>query len=80
MKRVYKLLFFDHSKYKIDEYSRIITDNELLDMYFLEKDVQDLIKEYKIDVIVSPANSLGFMDGGIDMYYMQMFPGIQDRV
>lgn len=39
MKRVYKLLFFDHTKDKIDEYSRIITDNELLDMYFLEKDV-----------------------------------------
>lgn len=29
---------------------------------------------------VSPANSLGFMDGGIDAAYMRMFPGVQQRV
>jgi len=29
---------------------------------------------------VSPANSLGFMDGGIDRAYMNMFPGIQQQV
>lgn len=29
---------------------------------------------------VSPANSLGFMDGGVDLEYMRMFPGIQERV
>lgn len=29
---------------------------------------------------VSPANSLGFMDGGIDARYMTMFPDVQTRV
>jgi O-acetyl-ADP-ribose deacetylase (regulator of RNase III) len=29
---------------------------------------------------VSPANSLCFMDGGIDKAYMTLFPGIQERV
>ena len=29
---------------------------------------------------VSPANSLGFMDGGIDYVYMLMFPGIETAV
>lgn len=29
---------------------------------------------------VSPANSLGFMDGGIDARYMQLFPDVQTRV
>ena len=30
--------------------------------------------------LVSPANSFGFMDGGIDWAYSQMFPGIQKKV
>jgi len=29
---------------------------------------------------VSPANSLGFMDGGVDKAYMEMYPTIQKRV
>jgi O-acetyl-ADP-ribose deacetylase (regulator of RNase III) len=31
-------------------------------------------------VYVSPANSLGFMDGGIDAVYTEMFPGVQRAV
>eukprot|EP00873_Tetraselmis_striata_P043815 jgi/Tetstr1/464079/TSEL_008884.t1 len=31
-------------------------------------------------LFVSPANSLGFMDGGIDAAYMEMFDGIEGRV
>lgn len=49
--------------------------------------VQDIIKD-KLEpehferpyYFVSPANSLGFMDGGIDLAYMHMFPDIQKRV
>jgi O-acetyl-ADP-ribose deacetylase (regulator of RNase III) len=29
---------------------------------------------------ISPANSLGFMDGGIDLVYMEMFPGVEQVV
>ena len=31
-------------------------------------------------MFLSPANSLGFMDGGIDAAYMEMFPGVQRAV
>lgn len=79
-KQMYSLLFFDFDKEKIDEYERIIGKKDNIDIEYLHIDVRDLIKEHNIDVIVSPANSLGFMDGGIDIYYMQMFPGIQERV
>lgn len=32
------------------------------------------------DAIVSPANSLGFMRGGIDGFYSQLFPEVEERV
>ena len=39
------------------------------------------ILEVKCDAVVSPANSFGFMDGGIDLRYMHYFSGdIQTRV
>ena len=45
-------------------------------------DVKDLIgtKNSRQRTFVSPGNSLGFMDGGIDQAYMDMFPGIVKRV
>lgn len=37
--------------------------------------------EVKADAIVSPANSFGFMDGGIDAVYTYQFgPGVQQRL
>lgn len=37
--------------------------------------------DVKADAIISPANSFGFMDGGIDAVYMYMFgPGLQTRL
>jgi O-acetyl-ADP-ribose deacetylase (regulator of RNase III) len=36
--------------------------------------------EYKGTAFVSPANSLGFMDGGIDAAYRRMFPGCESVV
>ena len=38
------------------------------------------ILEHDVDAFVSPANSFGFMDGGIDKVYMRYFAGIQDKV
>jgi len=32
------------------------------------------------DCLVSPANSFGIMDGGVDLAISRFFPGIQDRV
>lgn len=42
--------------------------------------VDILLKNNQIDGLVSPANSFGFMDGGIDGVYSRLIPGIQDRV
>jgi O-acetyl-ADP-ribose deacetylase (regulator of RNase III) len=38
------------------------------------------ITEVDADAVVSPANSAGLMDGGIDAVYARWFPGISDRV
>ena len=33
------------------------------------------ITELAVDAVVSPANSFGFMDGGIDLHYSTVFGG-----
>jgi O-acetyl-ADP-ribose deacetylase (regulator of RNase III) len=38
------------------------------------------VTELGVDAVVSPANSFGFMGGGIDGVYAQWLPGIEDRV
>jgi O-acetyl-ADP-ribose deacetylase (regulator of RNase III) len=38
------------------------------------------ITDVDADAVVSPANSLGIMAGGIDGVYARWFPGISDRV
>jgi O-acetyl-ADP-ribose deacetylase (regulator of RNase III) len=38
------------------------------------------ITDVDADAVVSPANSLGIMGGGIDAVYARWFPGIADRV
>jgi O-acetyl-ADP-ribose deacetylase (regulator of RNase III) len=38
------------------------------------------ITDVDADAVVSPANSLGYMGGGIDAVYARWFPGISDRV
>lgn len=78
------LVFFDQDtkagKKLIQGYAEAIGPTRRPNTFFVNMDVKDLIKEYRVDIIVSPANCLGFMDGGIDMVYMQLFPGIQEKV
>ncbi len=39
------------------------------------------ILDLEVDAIVSPANSFGFMDGGLDLFYTLHFgPGVQKRL
>lgn len=78
------LVFFDQDNERghalIEAYQIRISVVARPNTFFVNMDVDDLIRDYQIDVIVSPANCLGFMDGGIDMVYMSLFPGIQERV
>ena len=76
----FNLLFFDISETSINEYKNTIGEVNEIKIQYLHTNVTDLIKSKTIHIIVSPANCLGFMDGGIDMYYMQLFPGIQNTV
>jgi O-acetyl-ADP-ribose deacetylase (regulator of RNase III) len=42
---------------------------------------RESITDLRCDAVVSPANSFGFMDGGIDAFYTRHFgPGVQDRL
>lgn len=62
-------------------------DSELL-LWWLDEfsDVPDVevrrgsIVDLKCDAVVSPANSFGFMNGGVDAAYMQRFPRIEAHV
>lgn len=76
----YNVIFFDISEAHINEYKNTIGDLKQMKIQYIHSNVVDLIESEKIHIIVSPANSLGFMDGGIDIYYMQLFPGIQNIV
>ncbi|HEY2206607.1 MAG TPA: macro domain-containing protein [Pseudonocardia sp.] len=38
------------------------------------------VTDLTVDAVVSPANSFGFMRGGIDGVYARWLPGIEDRV
>jgi len=63
--------------------SDFIKEAERLSKYgitIIKSDVENLINTKKIDAIVSPANSFGFMNGGIDKIYMNLFKDIQKIV
>lgn len=46
----------------------------------IHSSAENLINNIKVDAIVSPANSFGWMNGGIDKVYSQMFNNIQNEV
>lgn len=73
------IIFFDLNNDFVEAYKTTIGEDKQ-SIYFMTTDVQDLVRDYNITVLVSPANCFGFMDGGIDMVYMAMFPGIQNKV
>lgn len=71
-----KILLFDINDELIKEAKRL----EKYDITSIKIDVNNLVKDKKLDFIVSPANSFGYLDGGIDSLYMKLFPGIQSTV
>lgn len=72
--------FFDLDKKLLKEYKKLF--NKLpqhIKVQVLTEPV-DVRTIKDIDVFVSPANSFGVMDGGIDEIYMEMFQGIQEFI
>ncbi|MEW6730680.1 MAG: macro domain-containing protein [Acidobacteriota bacterium] len=58
-----------------DAYERFCGDLDFVEIH------RDSILKVSCDAVVSPANSFGFMDGGIDMVYSHYFGGkVQERL
>ena len=77
-----RFLFFDINEAIIDELKKKFHDNEEdnNDIDFAVGEIQNISRSHHIDAVVSPANSFGFMDGGIDRVYMIMFDDIENTV
>jgi O-acetyl-ADP-ribose deacetylase (regulator of RNase III) len=72
-----KYVFFDIDATLLSTYSNTlydITNVEVIDEPIDVRELED------IDVFVSPANSQGWMNGGIDAAYTQIFPNVQKYV
>lgn len=76
MQNIY--LFFDYDELVVNELKKQFSSEP--NVLFWVGDCRQLIKVEKVDIIVSPANSSGYMDGGIDYYLNKMFPGIEKKV
>jgi hypothetical protein len=57
-----KILFFDIDSVKISEYKNVL--GKIKDLDFLYGSLDDVMKNSKVDVLVSPANSLALNDCG----------------
>ena len=72
-----KLLFISIDTKVIDALSEVFKD--ISNIKCIVGNILDL--EYESETMfMSPANSLGFLDGGLDAAYMKMFPDIQKKV
>lgn len=72
-----KYIFFDIDADLLNAYANALYDIPNVEVSDEPIDLRDL---EEIDVFVSPANSQGWMNGGIDAAYSQMFPGVQKEV
>lgn len=70
-----KFIFFDINDKHVKAHRKTLA-NHIPNSSYVCSDVRQL----EADIYVSPANSYGCMDGGIDEIYMEMFEGIEDTV
>lgn len=68
------LVFVDTDPHVADSYREVCGDLPGVEV------VRGDIFSVGAEVFVSPANSFGFMDGGIDLVYLRRWPWIQKRV
>lgn len=64
----------------IDNYKKVLSGRPNIE--FACNDIADMLTKYdKFDAVVSPANSFGFMDRGVDTSYMKFFgDGLQKSI
>lgn len=75
-----KYIFFDIDGNLLSDYSRALNNIEDVEVCQEPTNLRDLEELEEIDVFVSPANSYGWMNGGIDAAYSQIFPNVQKHV
>lgn len=76
-----RLVFFDCDEELVETYRLALPARVgATEIEFEAGDVSDVIDRIRPDAIVSPANSQGFMNGGIDGVYRELFPGVEQRV
>jgi len=72
-----KYIFFDIDTKLLEIYSATLSGLKDVEVINQRTDVRTL---KNIDAFVSPANSYGWMNGGIDGIYSEMFPNVQKKV
>jgi O-acetyl-ADP-ribose deacetylase (regulator of RNase III) len=75
-----KIHFFDINKDLIQIYKKYLSQFNYIISNFYVSDVENIINATKINCIVSPANSFGHMNGGIDKIYTKIFNNIEETV
>jgi len=81
MSFIHQILFFDKDASKINIYKKILTSTKISNkLFFINDDFENLIKNNRVHIAISPANSYLSMTGGIDMAYAKLFPGIEDKL
>lgn len=76
------IIFFDQNNDKINQYNKILKF-AIPNLKFLHATLDNIIDEYYETnpfILVSPANSYGNMNGGIDKYIIDKFPLVNKRV
>lgn len=75
-----RILFFDTNETIIEELKKKFSQKEEFYINYEIGNIENICQSRHIDAIVSPANSFGYMDGGIDAIYMRMFENIENIV
>lgn len=75
----FKLVLLDVNNAFLDKARHVFKSTADVRVHFHHGNVRDY-QPRENTAFVSPANSLGFMDGGIDAAYMMMFNGVQQSV
>lgn len=70
------IVLFDRSPLFVQAAARLSN----LGIQVVQQEASALLSSGQFHAVVSPANSFGFMDGGIDAVYSQLFPGIQQTI
>jgi O-acetyl-ADP-ribose deacetylase (regulator of RNase III) len=72
-----KIVFFDLNKIFIETYKNAL-QSKMKNTSFIHTDLDTLIKNNSnINAIVSPANSYGWMNGGIDQFINKLLNGVE---